>query len=218
MLREARAFNYGLMTGVTMMYFFDPRQGAARRARVRDKSVKAVHDVEQALRIGSRDAAYRLRGIAAELSQPRSEVVPDDVLVQRVRSRLGRVCSHPHAIRVAAKGGGSIELKGPILRSDVDRVLGAVSRVRGVTDIDNDLEIHEGPDVSALQGAPLRSPNGVRLAPATKLAIGVGSAGVALLSLLTNHPLGLVLGGAGTLAIARNIKMRGSQHPMAAHA
>src|SRR5688572_6190803 len=122
----ARGITHGLALGVGLMFLLDPRQGGARRAYVRDKSVRAAHEVERAAEVGTRDLAHRIEGaIARVFASGRNHVEPD-VLVARVRARLGHVCSHPHAIEVASKGDGYVELKGPILADEVSRVLDAV--------------------------------------------------------------------------------------------
>jgi uncharacterized protein YwbE len=106
--------------------------------------------------------------------------VPDDLLVARVRARLGRVCSHPRAIDVGAHD-GRITLRGPTLVNEVNGLLAAAASVRGVNAVQNDLEIHEHPHgIPALQGEGQRvMPSLDRLrrnwAPATA---GVVSAGL----------------------------------------
>ena len=59
-----------------------------------------------------------------------------------MRSRIGRVVSHPHAIRVTARA-GRVTLRGPILAEEVDELLACVSAVQGVTGVENWLEVHE---------------------------------------------------------------------------
>jgi hypothetical protein len=212
-ISEARLLTYGIALGAGLMFVLDPRQGGARRALVRDKSLRALHDVEDAAAVGSRDLAHRLEGVVARVRRPRRrEDVTDDVLVSRVRSKLGHVCSHPHAIQVNPKGNGMIELKGPILSKEAARVVSAISRVRGVRTIDDDLERHDHPDVPALQGGPVARPAATRFwSPALRLALGAGAATVGVASLIGGNPLGLVIGGASVLALARS-STRGT-HP-----
>ena len=70
----------------------------------------------------------------------------EDVIVARVRSRLGRVTLHAHAIEVKLKEGNEIQLKGPALASEHDRIVRAAARVRGVDHIDDDLVVYEDAD------------------------------------------------------------------------
>lgn len=217
-MSDARGFGYGLLAGVGLMFLFDPRQGGARRAIVRDKSRRAVREVEEALDIGTRDLAHRIEGAIVSVLSPPHVDVPDDVLVARVRARLGHVCSHAHAIQVIAKGDGCIELKGPVIASERDRIVRAVSHVRGVRAIDDDLEVHATPGSHpSLQGAAHGTRGAMALwTPATRLALGLTSAGIALSSILRGSAGGVMLGGAAVLAIARSMTSRLPQRMHAA--
>ena len=80
----------------------------------------------------------------------------NDVLEARVRSKLGRVVSHPKALEVKAVD-GLIILSGPILAAEVHPLLDAIIHVRGVKNIENYLEEHEqAGDIPALQGGRAR--------------------------------------------------------------
>jgi hypothetical protein len=103
--------------------------------------------------------------------------VDDETLVERVRARLGRACSHPHAIDVYARD-GEVTLRGPILAEEVDQVIAAARRVRGVRAVINELTPHRSADgVPSLQGRG-RVPGSSldffqsRWAPATRALVG----------------------------------------------
>lgn len=204
-VNEARLLTYGLALGAGLMYVLDPRQGAARRALIRDKSRRALHDIEEAAEVGTRDMTHRLEGAVARAHIARSkDEVPGDLLVARVRAKLGHVCSHPHAIEVTAKGESVIELKGPVLAREAHHVLSAISRVPGVRVIDDDLVRHLHADVAALQGAPVKRSSLARVwTPAVRLVLGLGAGSVALASLVRGNPIGFALAGAGVLGLAR---------------
>src|SRR5207245_1228615 len=100
----------------------------------------------------SRDMANRARGIVAGTKwRLRSEEADEPVLEARVRAKVGRFVSHPHAIEVHADG-GHVTLGGPILADEVPGLLEAVRSVRGVEEVVDQLELHEDADVPALQG------------------------------------------------------------------
>ena len=150
----------GIAVGAALSYLFDPQRGARRRADMKQGAVHAVRQASGAVEMSARDLAHRTRGIAAEVShriadtraQARGEVVDDAVLTDRVRSKLGRVCSHPSAIQVSSQN-GRVELEGPILQDEAASVLRAIGRVRGVREIDDDLRrFQSGEHVPALQG------------------------------------------------------------------
>jgi len=179
---EARGFTYGLAVGAGSMYLLDPRRGAARRARLRDTSRRLVHDAQRFVKIASRDLENRAHGVGAranEMLRP-EEDVDEDVIVARVRSRLGRVTLHAHAIEVKLKEGNEIELKGPALASEHDRIVRAAARVRGVDHIDDDLVVYEDADgVPGLQGdggEVGRHGASLRLSPGGSLLVGAAIA------------------------------------------
>ena len=136
------------------MYLLDTdKAGSRRRALVRDKVVRAEHVAGRFADKTVRDMQNRAKGIVVETwARLREREVPDAVLVQRVRARLGRAVSHPHAITVAAHD-GVVTLSGPILAHEVERLLNTVRSVRGVRAIENRLEPHATADgVPDLQG------------------------------------------------------------------
>ena len=160
-MRKGVSLISGIGLGAGLMYWLDPDRGNRRRALVRDKLVHAFHSTGNAIDRTSHYLTNRARGLAAEAgSRLRCEPVSDEVLVERVRSKLGRLVSHPRAIDVTAHQ-GCVTLSGPILASEVRRMLCRISSVRGVTDVVNRLEVHEQSDeVPALQGGAARPSSG----------------------------------------------------------
>jgi hypothetical protein len=146
-------FLIGAALGAGVLFMADPQSGRRRRALVRDKLVRATHATREALDATARDASNRIRGtIAASRSAWQPAEVEDEVLVERVRAKLGRVCSHPHALDVRVAH-GNITLRGPILAHEAPAVLRATQSVRGVLAVMNQMDLHETADnVPALQG------------------------------------------------------------------
>lgn len=128
----------GMGVGAALMYMLDPAGGRRRRKMA----------IDQAGAIG-RDAAWGFRRMARNASGAVHEArhaldrgtVPDDVLVQRIRTALGRVTSDPDGIHVFARE-GHVTIAGPIVAGEMDDVLMAILEVRGVMGIDNHLEPH----------------------------------------------------------------------------
>jgi hypothetical protein len=143
----------GVGIGAAVAYMIDPDRGARRRALVRDKLVHAVRVTREAADATACDLTNRARGIVAATRARLTREQPDDIaLAERVRARLGRVTSHPHAIDVDAVN-GKVTLCGPILAIEMNRVLSAVGSVRGVKAVTNSLQEHERADgVPSLQG------------------------------------------------------------------
>ena len=139
MYRINRTMLTGLGLGVGLMYFLDPERGRRRRALIRDKVAHAAHAGNDAIGAFGRDISHRLAGVSARARGAfHGGPVDDSVLVERVRSRMGRVVSHPHAIEVDAAD-GCVRLRGSILQSELPRLMQTIARVRGVRSIDNNL-------------------------------------------------------------------------------
>jgi len=148
------SFFYGAALGAGLMYLFDPEMGNRRRALLRDQWTRLGNVTQDTSGDVTNDLGNRLRGLVAEIQGRLSpQQVPDDVLEARVRSNLGRVVSHPGAITVAATG-GRVTLSGPVLADEVSRLLASTRLVRGVTSVENQLDVHQTPDsVPGLQGS-----------------------------------------------------------------
>ncbi|HXV44731.1 MAG TPA: SRPBCC family protein [Anaerolineae bacterium] len=152
-MNKAVTWLYGAGIGAGLMYIFDPERGRRRRALARDQMIRSWRSTGDLIDKASRDLQNRTKGLMAEAkSRIIHEPVSDVVLAERVRSTLGRVVSHPGALSVMVDQ-GRVTLAGPILAHEVDRLLVDVATTRGVTDIENRLEVHQQVgDVPGLQG------------------------------------------------------------------
>jgi uncharacterized membrane protein len=139
--------------GAISMYLLDPDHGRRRRAVMRDRLANGVSRLDDATTVASRDLRNRAQGVAHEVrSRFTREEVPDEILSERVRSRLGWAVSHPGAIEVSALS-GRVTLSGAVLEREYVRLLRAVWAVRGVADVEDRLAVYESPaGISALQG------------------------------------------------------------------
>ncbi len=132
------------------MYLLDPDGGKRRRAVLRDRVLHGVRLAGDTLGVVSRSVANRSRGLLARARSPLApEPVSDPVLAERVRSQIGHVVTHAGAIGVSVRE-GHVTLTGRVLCGEVRRLLKRVSRVRGVTGVENELEACE-PGAWALQ-------------------------------------------------------------------
>jgi hypothetical protein len=143
----------GAALGAGLLYMLDPQSGRRRRALARDQIVRATNKTRDALDVVMRDVGNRTRGIAAATrSRFASDEIDDVRLIERVRAKIGRVCSHPRAIDVEVSD-GDVTLRGPILAAEMVDVLNMAASVRGVRTVSNELEPHESADhVPSLQG------------------------------------------------------------------
>jgi uncharacterized membrane protein len=196
--------------GAAFMYSFDPNHGRRRRARVRNEVDHLTHAVPRSLQKASADSAQRVRGMLKQLRRGPPAEVDDEVLAGRVRASLGRHCSHPHAVRVISHS-GVVELRGPILAGEADRVVQHLRRVPGVRLVRDALERHTGPDgVGGLMGRAAHARPGFwrrRWPISLRWAAGSGAAGLAAAGLIRGGLRGTamtLMGGAGILRAIGN--------------
>lgn len=199
----------GMGLGAALMYLTDPERGNRRRALVRDQFASLANQTEEAIGPTARDIRNRAQGLVAEtINLFEKEDVPDVVLEQRVRAKLGRFTSHPSSIEVSANQ-GRVTLKGPILAHELKQTLSAVASVRGVKGVDNQLEAHKvRDDVPGLQGGKPRPGEKPDLlqeywAPTTRLLVGITSGALAVYAAIRRDLIGAFLGSIGLGMFAR---------------
>jgi uncharacterized membrane protein len=207
----------GLGLGAGLMYFLDPDRGRRRRALARDTATHLMNATDDAIGTTSRDLSNRMRGLVAEATSLFTcETVSDGILVERVRAKLGRVVSHPHAIAVTAEH-GRVTLSGPIFVHEVDPLLKCVYAVRGVAGVENKLEAHtEAGNIPDLQGGKPRSGERsdvmqTNWSPTTRLLAGAAGGALALYGARHRGMTGSTFGIVGLGLLARgltNLEMR----------
>jgi hypothetical protein len=195
--------------GAAAMYVFDPDKGRRRRAVGRDKIRTMVGDARKFVDVAARDANYRWQGVRAIARRRfRRQSAPDDLmLIERVRARMGRVVSHPHAVQVGANR-GRVTLSGPILAREVEPMLETVRAVWGVESIDNHLVAHDtAENIPSLQGGAERAERAELLqeswAPSLRMAAIVGGSLLAVCALRSRSLSGIALTAVGIGLTAR---------------
>jgi uncharacterized membrane protein len=123
-----------------------------------------------------------------------------------VRSKMGRIVSHPHAIKVTVND-GNVALSGPIFADEVKALLKCAGSVAGVRSVENHLDEHESAEgVSALQGGTRRASRAEFMqenwSPAARLIAGTAGAAALAYGFLKRDALSITVGtlGAGLLA------------------
>jgi hypothetical protein len=199
----------GLAAGAGLMYLLDPNRGAYRRALMRDKVVRAANQTGDAIATTARDLQHRTTGASAMLrGWRRQEAVDDGVLLERVRSKMGRYTSHPRAIDVFVNQ-GTVTLQGQILRPEHRGLMSAVSSVRGVCDVQDYLQVFDAEDnIPTLQGgtAPPGEPSELwqrNWAPSVRLLAGMAGSTAAAYGMAKRGRVGAVLGVVGLGLAAR---------------
>ena len=207
------------------MYFADPVQGRRRRALARAKLQSMAARTGNAIGAALRDIENRLAGLRARgrqrLGQGAREA-DDAVLAARVRACLGRAVSHPHAVAVDAHG-GRVELRGPVLAAEKQRLLDRVGAVAGVSGVDDKLQVHDQPDgIPALQGESGRAaasgrPGRQGWPPALRSAAMAGGAALGAYGLVRRTPAAAALAVVGLGLLARGA-LRAPAQPVPAAA
>ena len=148
----------GAALGAAAMYVFDPNKGRRRRALFRDKARRSLTSFAHVLSVSARDIGHRAQGLAAITRRALTpdRAADDLVLIERVRARMGRIVSHPHAVQIGARS-GRVTLSGPILPNEATPLLEAVRVVPGVSSIEDHLVIFDRPEsIPSLQGGRSR--------------------------------------------------------------
>jgi hypothetical protein len=202
--------------GAALTYWFDPQAGRRRRAHFRDRAIHGVHEAEKTIEQGVRDLRHRTRGAVVEAvrrGREREGLIENDVLEQRVRSELGRLCSHPRVVEVTASD-GIVTLRGPILTTERKHMVRGVMRVVGVHRVEDHLEPHQDSEnFPALQGPRHYRPERTQVlerfwrrvwAPGPRLVAGAAGIGLIGVGYRRRSVLGLGAELAGLLLLARS--------------
>lgn len=204
--------------GAGAMYLLDPDRGAYRRSLVRDKGVYFFHHTLRLLGKAGRDFSHRGAGAIAELRGLFKHPQPtDDVLLQRIRAKLGRVVSHPHAVHVEVNQ-GCVTLRGVILKREVDDLLATIRKIEGVKEVDNRLEVHESRDnIPSLQGGVPRLGERPEIlqeywTPSLQVLMTAVGTGLAAYGLSRKDKPGAVITAVGGLTLLRAIGNRPLGH------
>jgi osmotically-inducible protein OsmY len=191
-----------MLGGAGLMYLLDPDRGRRRRALVRDQVVHLANKTEDAAEATMRDMTNRMRGTVARTRRmltPEHDV-PDEVLVQRVRSQLGPFAHR--AIEVSAAR-GRVQLSGRVARPEAEPLLRVIRRIRGVADVDNQLEVDDSAE-SSVQATDPSSPVLPNLrSPTARALMGVGAAALVALAAARSRIARMVLGAAGAALLVR---------------
>jgi uncharacterized membrane protein len=195
--------------GVAVMYFLDPDRGRRRRAIAGDKFSRAAKHLPNAVNVTTEDLSNRAYGIWLETTKLFSnDNPPDQVIEARVRSKMGRVVSHPHAVHVSSQD-GKVILDGVILADEVSSLLACVEKVRGVKSVKNNLQVRNLPgNVPGLQdGSRRKTRRGFmqkNWSPAVRLAASATGGTALIYGLVKRDPIGLGLSAVGAVLLARS--------------
>lgn len=200
--------------GIGLMYLMDPERGRRRRAVLRDKTTSALHTSSEAMQRTREDIRNRAQGVVASTrSRLKHEPVDDERLAARVRSKLGRYVSHPHAVQVQSRE-GHVTLSGAVLSDEAKSLLKAVRWIPGVQSVEDRMEHYDTPEGHPeLQGGQHRT--GSRMdfmqshwAPSTRVLASAVGGGLLLYGLKSKGAVAKATASVGLGLLTRGIGNR----------
>jgi len=131
----------GIGAGAGLMYFCDPHRGRERRHRLADGAASLLHRDEHKLQKRAKDVLNRVEGFVAEAASALAsdEPVPDEVLAERVRSRMGHILSDPKTIEIRAHN-GVVTLEGRLTHAEKRMLKEEVKEITGVRQVNDRLK------------------------------------------------------------------------------
>jgi hypothetical protein len=206
-MRDPSKYLGSLLLGAGAMYLLDPDRGARRRALARDKGARISRKLGGGLATTARDLANRSAGAAAELrARFRPDLAGDEVIEERVRAELGRVVRRPGSISVTVLDGRVI-LSGPVPSDEATGLLARIEKVRGVREIENQLDVRDGPDrAPGPAGYPRERRHELlpdHWAPATRMVVGTLAGSALVRGLRMRGPIGGALSAVAAGVLTR---------------
>ena len=208
-MKKSIALFGGLGLGAGLMYLFDPDKGNRRRAIMRDRGLHLSKTANRELNRKAKDLRNRAGGIVAETKKlVSSEIAADERLAGQIRTLLGRISSHPHAVKTVVEE-GKVTVSGLILTDEIEPVLKGITSIGGVKEIENKLEAHASAEhVSSLQGenrittVPRRNKG---WSPPARILAAAAGGGLALYAAKRRDTVSSLLASVGVGLLARSV-------------
>jgi len=127
------ALTAGVGLGAGLMYLCDPDRGRSRRSQLMGEATGILHRGEDTLEKRGKDLLNRVHGLAVKVAE---EIAPeeqptDEVLTERIRSRMGHIVANPHEVQVRVENGVAT-LEGKLAHSERRRLTDEVRAMHGV--------------------------------------------------------------------------------------
>lgn len=127
------ALTAGVGLGAGLMYLCDPDRGRSRRSQLRGEAAGLLHRGEDRVEKRGKDLFNRVRGFAVKVAE---EIVPeeqptDELLLERIRSRMGHIVANPHEIQVRVEE-GVVTLEGKLDHPERHRLRNEIRAMPGV--------------------------------------------------------------------------------------
>jgi hypothetical protein len=199
--------------GAGLMYMFDPTRGTRRRALARDQLTRARGQIDDAAGTTWRDARNRAQGLWAEMQGwVKAARVDDELLEQRLRSTIGPLLRYPRMVGLSVMD-GRVTVTGAVPADEVERLIRHVKRARGVTGVENRVNVYSNPaDIPGIQPPIPARPRAPRFellqrnwSPTARLLTGSTGALLLLDAARRRPPAALALSAAGSLLLLRSL-------------
>jgi hypothetical protein len=192
--------------GVAAAYFFDPKFGRNRRAKLRDAVLDVASKIGCEVRSGWQDLSNRGRSLIDE-SQSRlgGDEKAESELAKDIDSRIGHYISRPDLVNVTVRGTRA-KLAGKVLGTEKSDLVAAVMSSPGVKAVDQRLDVYDSiAELADSEGSKNRGNNqtAVMNTPAIRFIIGAAGVLLTLRALGIGRTLGLV---AATTATIRSLR------------
>jgi len=127
------ALTAGVGLGAGLMYVLDPDRGRSRRSQLMGEATGMLHRGEDTLQKRGKDLLNRVQGFTVRVAE---EIAPeeqptDEVLTERIRSRMGHIVANPHDVQVRVES-GVVTLEGKLAHSERRRLRHEVDAMPGV--------------------------------------------------------------------------------------
>jgi len=134
---DVLALAAGAGLGAGLMYFFDPNRGRSRRSRLIGEANGLLHHGENGLEKRGKDLLNRIKGIGVRVAEEIApeEQLPDGLLLERIRSRMGHIVSNPHEVEVRVEE-GVVTLEGRLAHPERRRLREEIRAMPGVKRLD----------------------------------------------------------------------------------
>lgn len=206
------AWLMGIGLGAGLMYYMDPQMGNQRKSKVRNQMLRLQNQADDAVETAVHDTRNRVKGLLSRgIEIVSDEALPDAVLEQRARARLGFLTRAPGALQLQVDQ-GELTIDGDILAEDAEELVNALGRLRGIRAVRNNLRLHaDDSDLPMLQKQSPLDRNTMMWSPTRRLLSGVGAGYLLLYGVARGGIIGMIarLAGMGLgLRALTNMDMR----------
>lgn len=129
----------GVGAGASAFYLLDPKEGARRRRRVRDKAIVLGYEARRQSRKAMKTARRATDTLAELLANRATERQTSlDELAERIQTKVAKLVSYP-GVKVTTRN-GKVTLSGAILADEAAHLLAKVAAMKGVDEVVDKLE------------------------------------------------------------------------------